>query len=487
MNRPEATQDHTSLAAVVLAAGQGTRMRSAVAKVLHPVLGRPMVAHVLDAALGAGADRLAVIVGHQADQVRACLTTTFPDADLHTPLQADQNGTGHAVQCAASATEGFDDLLVLCGDTPNLDSATLTALRDAHAASGASLTVMTFAVDDPTGYGRMVRGADGHVTGIVEHRDATEAQRAIDEVNAGVYLGARDLVFDALSRVGTSNAQGEIYLTDIVALLATDGHHVAPFCLDDPERVAGINTRVQLATLEARMLRDRLTALMASGVTLENPDNVRIEATATVGPDTTLATGVHLLGQTTVGEGCRIDAGCVLTNCTLGDGVHLKPYVVAEDTALGDGATAGPFAHLRPGTVLGDGAKIGNFVETKKAVLGPGAKANHLTYLGDCEIGARANIGAGTITCNYDGAYKHQTIIGKEVFIGSDTQLVAPVTIGDRATVGAGTTVTVDVPPGALVVTRADRRVIEGYDERHRQPREARRKAEKAAAAKKEP
>jgi len=486
MTQPADRHARQSLAAVVLAAGQGTRMRSAVAKVLHPLLGKPMLAHVLDAALDAGADRLVVVVGHQAEDVRASLAKRFPDADLHTPLQAEQRGTGHAVQCAESVTEGHDQLLVLCGDTPNLDGATLLALRDAHAASGAALTVVTFVVVDPTGYGRMISRDDGSLTGIVEHRDATDAQRAIREVNAGVYLGGRDRVFEALGQVEASNAQGEIYLTDIVALLAQGGHRVASFRLDDPERVAGINTRVQLATLEARMLRDRLNALMESGVTLENPDNVRVEATATIGRDTTLATGVHLLGQTTVGEGCRIEAGCVLTHCTLGAGVHLKPYVVAEDVVFGEGATAGPFAHLRPGTVLGDGAKVGNFVETKKAVLGAGAKANHLTYLGDCEVGEGSNIGAGTITCNYDGAYKHKTVIGREVFIGSDTQLVAPVTVGDRATVGAGTTVTMDVPAGALVVTRADRTLIEGYDARHRQPREARRAAEKAAAAGKE-
>ena len=248
------------------------------------------------------------------------------------------------------------------------------------------------------------------------------------------------------------------------------------------EHTSALSARI--ATLEQRMLRDRLTALMESGVTLEDPSGVRVETTATVGPDTTLATGVHLLGQTTVGRGCRIDAGCVLTDCVIGDGVHLKPYVVAQEVTIGHSATAGPFTHLRPGTKLGDKTKVGNFVEAKKAILHTGAKANHLTYLGDCEVGEGSNIGAGTITCNYDGAYKHQTVIGREVFIGSDTQLVAPVTVGDRATVGAGTTVTVDVPPGALVVTRADRRVIEGYDERHRQPREEARRREKAAAKK---
>jgi bifunctional UDP-N-acetylglucosamine pyrophosphorylase / glucosamine-1-phosphate N-acetyltransferase len=478
------TEDSSSLAAVVLAAGQGTRMRSSMAKVLHPVLGRPMLAHVLDAARAAGADRVAVVVGHQAEAVRASLATLFAGVDLHTPLQAEQLGTGHAVQCAEAATEGYDELLIVCGDTPNLNDATLSALRDAHASSGAAVTVVTFEVADPTGYGRMIRGADGALTGIVEHRDATDAQRTIGEVNAGVYLGDRELIFGALNKVGTANTQGEVYLTDIVSVLASEGHRVLAHLLDDPQRVAGVNTRAQLSALEQRMLGDRLQDLMSDGVSLEDPSGVRIEMTASVGCDTTLATGVQLLGTTTIGEGSRIGAGCVLTNCTVGNGVHLKPYVVAEDVVIGDGATAGPFTHLRPGTVLGEAAKVGNFVETKKALLGKGAKASHLSYLGDCEVGEGSNIGAGTITCNYDGAYKHRTIIGKEVFIGSDTQLVAPVTVGDRATIGAGTTVTVDVPAGALVVTRGERRVIEDYDAKHRQPREARRAAEKAAAKK---
>jgi len=443
-----------------------------------------MLAHVLDAARSAGADRLAVVVGHQAEAVRISLASLFDGVDYQTPLQAEQLGTGHAVQCAATATEGYKDLLILCGDTPNLNALTLSALREAHEASGADLTVVTFEVADPTGYGRMIRAQDGSLTGIVEHKDATEAQRAIGEVNAGVYLGDRDLIIGALEKVGTANAQGEVYLTDIVKVLASEGRRVLPHVLDDPQRVAGVNTREQLSIIEQRMLRDRLQALMGEGVSLEDPSGVRIETTASVGADTTLATGVQLLGTTTIGQGCRIDAGCVLTDCTIGDGVHLKPYVVAEDTVIGDGATAGPFTHLRPGTVLGEASKIGNFVETKKATLGKGAKASHLSYLGDCEVGEGSNIGAGTITCNYDGSYKHKTVIGKEVFIGSDTQLVAPVKVGDRATVGAGTTVTVDVPAGSLVVTRGERRVIQGYDARHRQPREAKRAAEKAAAKK---
>ena len=478
------TENSSSLAAIVLAAGQGTRMRSNNAKVLHEVLGRAMVAHVVDAALGAGAESLAVVVGHQADEVRGCLNGHFPQIPLKTPLQAEQLGTGHAVQCAEEASAGFDDVLILCGDTPNIDSATLSALRAAHDASGAALSVVGFTLEDPSGYGRMVQSEGGALLRIVEHRDATEAERAITEVNAGVYIGARAFVFDALSRVGRANAQGEVYLTDIVSLLNADGHHVRAHNIDDPERIAGVNTRAQLAAIERRMQRERLDALVEAGVMVQDPSGVRIEAGVQVGEDTTISTGVQLLGNTRVGQGCVIEAGCVLTDSTLGDGVHLRPYVVANEVHISDGATAGPFTHLRPGTVLGERTKVGNFVETKKATLHTGAKANHLTYLGDCEVGEGSNIGAGTITCNYDGAYKHKTLIGKEVFIGSDTQLVAPVTIGDRATVGAGTTVTLDVPAGALVVTRAERRVIERYDTKHRAPREARRAAEKAAAKK---
>ena len=463
------------LVAIVLAAGRGTRMRSARAKVLHEVLGRPMVAYPVSAALGAGADRVAVVVGHQGEAVSGAVAAALGEVDASRVTrvqQTEQNGTGHAVMCAREAATGFAEVLIACGDTPALDADTLTSMIAAHRASGAALTVATFVVEDPSGYGRIVRDPRDHVQRIVEHRDATDAERLIDEVNAGLYLGSAEQVFGALDRVGTDNAQGELYLTDVVELLAAAGERVDAFVLDEPRRVAGINTRAQLAELEAFLLGVRRATLMEAGVTMHDPGSVRVEAGVEIGQDTVLGPGVQLLGATRIGRGVRIDAGCVVRDTVLGDGVHLKPYVVTDRAALSEGAVAGPFAHLRPGADLREGSKVGNFVEMKKTVLGPGSKASHLTYLGDADIGRGVNVGAGTITCNYDGTHKHRTVIEDEVFIGSDTQLVAPVTVGRRATVAAGTTVTRDVPPGALALSRTKQTSIEGYDERKRKPRE---------------
>ncbi|MGM0578409.1 MAG: bifunctional UDP-N-acetylglucosamine diphosphorylase/glucosamine-1-phosphate N-acetyltransferase GlmU [Myxococcota bacterium] len=465
------TRREEGLAAVVLAAGQGTRMRSDRAKVLHPVLGRSMAAWPVEAALDAGAARVAVVVGHQADEVREALEAEFPDRDLIFPLQERQNGTGDAVRHARDATEGADSVLILCGDTPALDADTLRGLLHTHRQQERVLTLLTFELDDPTGYGRIVREG-GRVAGIVEHKDATEAQRAIREVNAGVYLVRRDLLFSALDRVGADNAQGEVYLTDVVGILASDDESVGACVLDDPTVVSGVNTRAQLAALEGAMLDRLRTRFMEAGVSMHAPETVRIEHGVRIGADTVLGPGVQLLEGTVVGEGCFVEAGCVLRGCTLADGVHLKPYVVAEDAALEDGVVAGPFSHLRPGSVLRRGAKVGNFVETKKTVIGPGSKANHLAYLGDTDVGRDVNVGAGTITCNYDGANKHRTVIEDEVFIGSDTQIVAPARLGKRSTIAAGTTVTRDVPDGALAVSRTRQDNKEGYYERHRRPRE---------------
>ncbi len=473
------------LVAVVLAAGQGTRMRSEQAKVLHPLLGRPMVTYPVQAALEAGADRVVVVVGHQADAVRAALETHLPGRDLAFAVQAEQRGTGHAVLMALDATEGYDDVMILCGDTPALDGETLRQLRQVHEAAQATVTVTSFVVDDPTGYGRVVRGEHGHPARIVEHRDATDAQRAIAEVNAGLYLVDRKALVETLRQVRPDNAQGELYLTDVVHLVAGRGGRVRGFVLRDPSRLAGVNTRAQLAELEA-VLRGRVNRRhMEAGVTMHDPASARIEAEVEIGVDTVLGPNVQLLGRTRIGRGCHVEAGAVLRDCELADGVHLKPYVVAEGARLGPGVAAGPFAHLRPGTVLGQDVKVGNFVETKKAVLGQGSKASHLSYLGDCEIGRDVNVGAGTITCNYDGVDKHVTVLEDGVFVGSDTQLVAPVRVGRNATVAAGTTVTDDVPEGALVLSRTTQQVREGYYERRRRPREeakARAKAAKSAA-----
>jgi bifunctional UDP-N-acetylglucosamine pyrophosphorylase / glucosamine-1-phosphate N-acetyltransferase len=459
-------------AAIVLAAGQGTRMRSTRAKVLHEVLGRPMVGWVLDAALEAGVDALVPVVGHQAEDVEAWIRAAYPDTALAFCLQAQQLGTGDAVRVALEATSAAETVLILCGDTPALDPTEISALLTDHDAAQRDLTVASFYADDPTGYGRIVRDDDDQVVRITEERDATDLERLIEEVNAGIYVVARGLLGDAIAKLDPQNAQGELYLTDIVASLASEGRSVDAYVLDDPDRAMGVNTRAQLVEAEWLLSSQTLTDLLDSGVVVQDPTSVRVEHGVSVGPDTVLASGVQLLGETTVGSGCQIETGCILRDTTVGDSVHIKPYVVSERAILADGAVAGPFTHLRPESVLGTGARVGNFVEMKKTQLGAGSKANHLSYLGDCSIGEGVNVGAGTITCNYDGTNKHKTVLEDGVFIGSDTQLVAPVTVGARATVAAGTTVTQDVPPGALALSRTHQVNREGYDEAYRKPRE---------------
>jgi bifunctional UDP-N-acetylglucosamine pyrophosphorylase/glucosamine-1-phosphate N-acetyltransferase len=465
------------IVAIVLAAGQGTRMRSGRAKVLHEILGRPMVAYPVAASLEAGAAEVVVVVGHQGELVEAALRTEFPGAPLRFAVQTEQRGTGHAVQCALPQASG-DQLLLLCGDTPALDAKTLHALIDLHLERDAALTLTSFVAADPTGYGRVVRAADGHPVRIVEERDADPNLAAIREVNAGLYLVERDALVWALGQLSPDNAQSELYLTDTVALLGNAGRTIAGMTLQDPSVVAGVNTRAQLAELEATLSRRINRAWMEAGVTIQSPETVRIEPSVRIEVDAVIGPQVQLRGRTRVGRGARVDTGSILVDCTLAEGAQLRPYVVAEDVELASGASAGPFAHLRTGTRLGAGARIGNFVETKKATLGEGSKANHLAYLGDCEIGRDVNLGAGTITCNYDGFDKHRTVLEDGVFVGSDTQLVAPVRVGKNATVGAGTTVTRDVPAGALVTSRVKQAVREGYYEVYRAPRAAKKRRE---------
>lgn len=459
-------------AAIVLAAGQGTRMRSARAKVLHEVLGRPMVGWVLDAALEAGVDALVPVVGHQAEDVEAWIRAAYPGVELAFCLQARQLGTGDAVRVALEATADAETALILCGDTPALDPAEIAALLKDHDDAQRDLTVASFYADDPTGYGRVVRSETDEVLRITEERDATDEERLIDEVNAGIYVVRRSLLEAAISQLSPQNAQGELYLTDIVASLAEAGRAVDAYVLSDPERAMGVNTRAQLVEAEWLLSSKTIETLLESGVVVQDPTNLRVEHGIAVGPDTILGAGVQLLGNTSVGAGCHIEAGCILRDTSVGDSVHIKPYVVAEQSSLADGAVAGPFTHLRPASTIGPGARVGNFVEMKKTHLGPGSKANHLSYLGDCWVGEGVNVGAGTITCNYDGTNKHKTVLEDGVFIGSDTQLVAPVTVGARATVAAGTTVTEDVPAGSLALSRTRQVNREGYDEAYRTPRE---------------
>jgi bifunctional UDP-N-acetylglucosamine pyrophosphorylase/glucosamine-1-phosphate N-acetyltransferase len=460
--------DNRSLGVVVLAAGLGTRMRSARAKVLHELGGRPLVRYALDALAPLRPDRVALVVGHQADAVREAVAGSAP-RDLRIVVQAEQHGTGHAVACAREAFAGFaGDVLIVYGDVPLIRSGTLQALLDAHRADGADLTLVTMRFAHPTGYGRILRGPDGRVCGIVEERDATTEQRAITEVNPGLYVARSGVLFALLAELRPNNAQGELYLTDVVGLAARGGRRVHSVQAGAAEEVAGVNTRAELARMETT-LRERLVERwMAAGVTFEDPATAYLGPEVTIGADTVIGPNVHLRGATHIGSGCRIDGTAYLVDTTLGDRVHLLFGCVSDGAVIGDDARIGPFARLRPGTQLAERVHIGNFVETKKATLGAGTKANHLTYLGDCEIGPDTNVGAGTITCNYDGFHKHRTQIGARVQIGSDTQLVAPVTVGDDAYIAAGTTITREVPAGSLAVSRTPQRNIEGWTARKR-------------------
>ncbi len=463
------TQSTRALAVVVLAAGLGTRMRSAVAKVLHRVAGRPLVSYVLDTACRLAPDRVVVIVGHQADTVQAACARHGGETDLRFVLQREQRGTGHAVRCALPELEGFaGDVLILYGDVPALRADTLAAFVASHRQSGAALSLLTACFRDPTGYGRIIRSASGNIERIVEERDAGPEERRIGEVNSGVYCVDADLLVAAVDGLAADNVQGEYYLTDIVSVARAQGHQPWSREVGNPAEVTGINTRAELADMEARVRRSIVEKWMTAGVTFEDPETAYVGADVKIGEDTTIGPNTHLRGATVIGRGCRIDGDAYLEDARLGDEVHLKFGVVITDSQVGDQDEIGPFAHLRPGTMLAARVRIGNFVETKKAQLGPGTKANHLSYLGDVTIGEQTNVGAGTITCNYDGFRKHPTVIGDRVQIGSDTQLVAPVEVGSDAYIGAGTTVTRTVPEGALVISRVKQRTVSGWVARRR-------------------
>jgi bifunctional UDP-N-acetylglucosamine pyrophosphorylase/glucosamine-1-phosphate N-acetyltransferase len=442
-----------SLATVILAAGLGTRMKSQRAKVLHFVAGRPMIEYPVALARALGSGRVVCVLGHQSDAVRAAVETRLGAGAIEVALQLEQRGTGHAVQQAAPLLRDHSGLvLILYGDVPLLTQGTLERLI--AAADERTLALITMTPDSPKGYGRIVRDTAGRFVKIVEEKDCNEALRQIREVNAGIYCVPARFLFEALEAIRPDNAQGELYLTDVAERAArelTVTTIVAPV-----EEVMGVNDRVDLAWADRVMRRRLCEALMRSGVTVRDPDRLYLEPGVAVGPDTELGPGVELRGRTTIGSGCRISAGAILTDVTIGDGVYVKPYCVMTESTVGRAAEIGPFSHLRPGSLLEDEVHLGNFVETKKTRLGPGAKANHLTYLGDADIGAKVNVGCGTITCNYDGYNKFRTVIEDGAFIGSDTQLVAPVTVGAGAIVAAGTTVMSDVPAEALAFTRKE-------------------------------
>ena len=458
----------------IMAAGLGTRMKSDLPKVLHRIAGRPMLHWVVTAARAAGAGRVVAILGHKADVVRASLDASFGAGSVEVAIQPEQRGTGHAVQCALPAVADEPDdriVVILSGDAPLLASERIAELVAASEASPAGMALLSTVPPRPMPYGRLVRDAAGKLEKIVEHVDATEAQRQIADTNAGFYaIRLGDLRRD-LTTLRADNAKGELYLTDLVAHAAARGGATA---IDAPfAEVAGINDRVDLAGVEVAARKRINEAWMRAGVTMVDPATTYIDAdVGPLGKDVWLAANVSLRGRTAIGDGARLDIGCVLTDVQVAEHAHLKPYSVLTEAVLGQRTEIGPFSHCRPGTRIDEDARVGNFVETKKAHLMAGAKANHLAYLGDASIGAKANIGAGTITCNYDGFRKQQTTIEAGAFIGSDSQLVAPVTIGRDAYVGSGTTVTKDVPRGALALTRVKQLNIEDWADKFRERNE---------------
>jgi bifunctional UDP-N-acetylglucosamine pyrophosphorylase/glucosamine-1-phosphate N-acetyltransferase len=440
---------------IVLAAGEGTRMKSRLPKVLHTVGGRPMLAYVLDTATALGPAKIHVVYNPDAPQVpSAC-----QDYGVQWVAQPERLGTGHAVQQAMPAVPDDSWVLVLYGDTPLLRPATLESLLQAEG----SLRVLTMRLDDPTGYGRILRNVAGDVTGIVEERDAQPGQLSIEEVNSGVVLARAADLRGWLDLLGADNSQGEYYLTDIFSLAAGQGERIGSATAAEPWQLLGANDRIQVAALEARHRRLTAERLMGEGVQIADPARIDLRGEIVAGSDVWLDVNVVLEGANTLGDGVSIGAGCVLRDCHLSPGTRVHPHSVLEGVRTLGACEIGPFARLRPGTELAEGSRVGNFVEVKNAQLGQGSKANHLSYLGDATIGADVNIGAGTITCNYDGANKHRTTIEDGAFIGSDTQLVAPVTVGRGANIGAGSTITRDAPPDKLTLSRSKQVTVPGW------------------------
>lgn len=447
---------NSAMSVVILAAGKGTRMYSDLPKVLHTLAGKPMVQHVIDAANKSGAQRVNLVYGHGGD----LLKQTLNDDALNWVLQAEQLGTGHAMQMAAPFFADDEDILMLYGDVPLISLETLQRLREAKPQGGIGL--LTVKLDDPTGYGRIAR-ENGKVVGIVEHKDASEAQRKINEINTGILVANGADLKRWLGKLDNNNAQGEFYITDIIALAHGEGREIAAVHPDRLSEVEGVNNRLQLSRLERVYQTEQADKLLLAGVMLRDPARFDLRGELTHGRDVEIDTNVIVEGRVTLGNHVKIGTGCVIKNAVIGDDCEISPYTVIEDATLEAACTIGPFARLRPGAELAEGAHVGNFVEMKKARLGKGSKAGHLSYLGDAEIGDNVNIGAGTITCNYDGANKHKTIIGDDVFVGSDTQLVAPVTVASGVTIGAGTTVTRDIAENELVISRVKQKHIQGW------------------------
>ncbi len=449
---------------VILAAGLGTRMKSGLAKALHPLAGRPMIQHVLSAAAEATPEKIILVLGHQADRVRKACEEYKPEF----VLQAEQLGTGHAVrQAKESIADATGPIMILCADTPLLTGGTLKALVELHSKSRASVTLITATVENPFGYGRIVRGRSG-IMRVVEEKDATAAQKKIREVNAGIYCFEKKFLLSSLDSLGKNNAQGEYYLPDTIGLARRKRLGVSSLPCDDPDEVMGVNSRYDMSRAE-KIIGSRINRKwMLAGVTMLDPDSVFIGSEVSIGRDTILYQNVRLEGNTRIGEACTVYPGTRIVDSTIGNNVSVKDCCVIEESGIASGAAVGPFAHLRPGSIIGEKAKIGNFVEVKKSTIGEGSKANHLAYIGDATVGREVNIGAGVITCNYDGFNKYPTVIEDGVFVGSDAQLVAPVTIGHGALIAAGATITRNVPPDALAISRTDQEIREGFASRRR-------------------
>ncbi len=471
MPKPRLTSGKTlnrkqgKFAIAILAAGKGTRLKSNRPKVLHEIAGQPLLAHVVAAASQVvPVQSVFAIIGYEAERVREALAST----GIKFVLQREQRGTGHAIMEAREVLQNYETILVLSGDVPLIRPETITQVRDFHAAQSAAMTILTAEPEDPTGYGRVLRKRNkgretDEVERIVEQKALRGGEAEQREINSGIYAFATGPLYAHIGKLTTDNAHGEYYLTDMAALLGKAGEKVVALRAPDSSEVLGVNTRVELAQLDARLRDKKARELMEAGITIFRPETCDIDAEVQVGTDTVIEPFVQLIGRTRIGADCRIRSYSVITNCEIGDGVLVRPGCILEDSVVRDRAQLGPYSHLRPGSEIGEGAHVGNFVETKKTRLGKGSKANHLTYLGDAEIGADVNVGAGTITCNYDGVNKHPTVIGDGAFIGSDATLVAPVRIGSGAYVGAGSCITDDVPDDALALGRGRQVTKQGW------------------------
>jgi len=452
------------IATIILAAGKGTRMKSELVKVLHPILGLPMLSYPIELSLKRiKAEKTIVVVGHQADRIREM----FKDFQVEFAIQKEQLGTGHAVLQAIPFLQSFSGtVLILCGDVPLVELETLRSFIDTYKGNGSTLSVLTAIVEEPFGYGRILRNSEGWLEKIVEEKDASEKEKMIREINTGIFCVKAPFLMEGLREIGKENAQGEYYLTDLVEVAKKRGLRCSAHIVADPMEVMGINTRVDLAVANEVLQQKKLKDLMLSGVTVVDPKTTYVDRIVEVGKDSILYPNCHLQGKTKIGERCIIEPNSKISDSLIGNDVTIRANSVITESKIEDGASIGPFAHLRPLSEVKTKAKIGNFVEVKKSVIGKGSKANHLSYIGDSLLGEDVNIGAGTITCNYDGFEKHQTIIGNRVFVGSNVELVAPVKVGNDSSIGAGTTVTKDVPEGALAISRVKQKNIKRWNKK---------------------